>query len=71
VIRSTLKRIARRMLRREPAPASAASRPAPATAPGEQSPEEPTNEKPWYLDGETETWGWENTNAQEAEEEDG
>jgi hypothetical protein len=72
VIRSTLKRLARRILRREsptpttphaspPTPVRAAS---PNPAPAASSPDD-GEEKPWYLDGSEESYGWENTNAKD------
>lgn len=66
MIRSTLKRIAKKLLRRD-GPASA-PRPAPqsptASAPPPSS--ETGTDQPWYLDG-SENWGWENTNARDEE----
>ena len=60
------------MLRRATSSSPSAQEASTTTASGESSPQgEPTSDKPWYLDGENETWGWENTNAQDAEEEDG
>ena len=66
MIRSTLKRIAKKLLRRE-SPSQAAPAPAkPSPAPPEAPTSDTGTDKPWYLDG-SETWGWENTNARDEE----
>lgn len=66
MIRSTLKRIAKKLLRRDgPAP-SPSSAPQTPIAPSPPPPNETGTDQPWYLDG-SETWGWENTNARDEE----
>lgn len=46
-----------------PPPPAAAPASAPSAAP--PAPDGDATEQPWYLQGDDEAWGWENTNARE------